>query len=97
MSKSIPYISVLTAAILGAMPLTSTAASDLTLEEILVTAEKRESSLQDTPISMLAFSSERLARFGISDLEWAITTASRPKIPPLVSIWTVYTWRGVLV
>jgi iron complex outermembrane receptor protein len=68
MSKSIRYMSVLTAAILGAMPLTSIAAGDLTLEEILVTAEKRENSLQDTPISMLAFSSERLARFGISDL-----------------------------
>ena len=44
------------------------AANDLALEEILVTAEKRESSLQDTPISILAFSSERLERFGISDL-----------------------------
>ncbi|WP_373079925.1 TonB-dependent receptor [Zhongshania sp.] len=44
------------------------AANDLALEEILVTAEKRETSLQDTPISILAFSSERLERFGISDL-----------------------------
>lgn len=43
-------------------------AAKLALEEILVTAEKRESSLQDTPISLLAFSSERLERFGVSDL-----------------------------
>ncbi len=44
------------------------AAAKLELEEILVTAEKRESSLQDTPISLLAFSQQKLERFGISDL-----------------------------
>ena len=37
------------------------------LEEILVTAQKRESSLQDTPISIAAFSGEQLERFGIDD------------------------------
>lgn len=40
----------------------------LSLEEVLVTAEKREESLQETPISILAFSAEKLARFGVTDL-----------------------------
>jgi iron complex outermembrane recepter protein len=40
----------------------------LSLEEVLVTAEKREESLQNTPISILAFSAEKLSRFGVTDL-----------------------------
>ena len=46
----------------------ATAGKALSLEEVLVTAEKREQSLQNTPISILAFSAEKLARFGVSDL-----------------------------
>ncbi len=38
------------------------------LEEIIVTAERRETSLQDTPISVLAFGSADLEKFGIDDL-----------------------------
>lgn len=38
------------------------------LEEIVVTAQKRAASLQDTPISLAAFGSDQLERFGIEDL-----------------------------
>ena len=38
------------------------------LEEIVVTAERRETALQDTPISIIAMSSETLDRKGIEDL-----------------------------
>jgi iron complex outermembrane receptor protein len=40
----------------------------LTLEEVIVTATKRETSLMDTGISITAFSSEKLQEFGIDDL-----------------------------
>jgi iron complex outermembrane receptor protein len=42
--------------------------SGLTLEEVVVTATKRETSLMDTGISITAFSSEKLQEFGIDDL-----------------------------
>jgi iron complex outermembrane recepter protein len=38
------------------------------LEEIIVTAERREASLQDTPISALAFGADQLEKFDIDDL-----------------------------
>ncbi len=38
------------------------------LEEVVVTAQKREESLQDTPISLAAFSGDHLEQFGIDDL-----------------------------
>ncbi|MCC2601060.1 TonB-dependent receptor [Sphingopyxis yananensis] len=43
-------------------------APDGGLEEIIVTAQKREESLQDTPISLAVFGSEGLATKGISGL-----------------------------
>lgn len=39
-----------------------------TLEEVIVTAEKREASLQDTPISIAALSSDNLETLGISGI-----------------------------
>ena len=42
--------------------------SGLVLEEVIVTATKRETSLMDTGISITAFSSEKLQEFGIDDL-----------------------------
>src|SRR5262245_36668372 len=38
------------------------------LEEIVVTAERRELSLQETPISVLAFTGESLEMRGVRDL-----------------------------
>jgi len=43
------------------------AASAAILPEIIVTAEKRESSIQDSPLSISAFSGEELKRQGITD------------------------------
>lgn len=50
----------------------------LQLEEVLVTAQKVESTLQDTPISMAAFSGEDIARHGIQDL--GDITAKTPNV-----------------
>ncbi|WP_299768888.1 TonB-dependent receptor [uncultured Pseudoteredinibacter sp.] len=44
-------------------------ADDLMLEEIVVTAQKREQSLQDVPISVSAVDGEKMAEAGISNLE----------------------------
>ncbi|MGI9288771.1 MAG: TonB-dependent receptor [Pseudomonadales bacterium] len=50
--------------------LTSFASAEgLVLEEVIVTAEKREESLQDVPISIAAFDDEALERLGIDDLK----------------------------
>ena len=39
-----------------------------TIDEIVVTAQKREQSLQEVPIAMSAFSSEQLERAGVADI-----------------------------
>ncbi len=44
-------------------------AQDLVLEEIIVTARKREESLQETPIAVSAFSGANLAAAGIDSLD----------------------------
>ena len=43
---------------------TSALAQQLALEEVVVTAQKREESLQDTPIAISAFTSENLEQIG---------------------------------
>lgn len=44
-------------------------AEGLTLEEVVVTARKREESLQETPISVMAFGSDALEQQDITNLE----------------------------
>jgi iron complex outermembrane receptor protein len=39
------------------------------LEEVIVTAEKRAESLQDVPISIVAFSQDKLEKLGITDIK----------------------------
>ena len=39
------------------------------LEEVIVTAEKREESIQDVPISIVAFSNDKLEKLGITDIK----------------------------
>ena len=48
---------------------TSAAAQTAGLEEIVVTARKREESIQDVPLSITAFTGEELERGGYADLE----------------------------
>ena len=45
------------------------AASDRLLEEIVVTAQKREQSLQDVPISVNVMTGERINEAGINNIE----------------------------
>ena len=45
-----------------------TVALAATLEEVVVTAQKREQSLQDVPITISALSGENLEDFGVNDL-----------------------------
>ncbi len=52
------------------------------IEEIIVTAQKREESLQDTPISIAAFDSETLEKFGINNLEDLTALATNVDITP---------------
>lgn len=42
--------------------------ADNVLEEVIVTAEKREASIQDTPISMEAFTEAAIERRGVTDI-----------------------------
>ena len=39
------------------------------LEEVIVTAQKREQLLQDVPISIAAFSQDTIEKFGINDIK----------------------------
>lgn len=52
---------------LGILSFTPVAHATSYLEEILVTAQKREQSAQDIPVSVTAYSGEQLAELGITD------------------------------
>ncbi|MCC7461169.1 MAG: TonB-dependent receptor [Gammaproteobacteria bacterium] len=89
----------LAAGLLGTLVLPAAGAlaadEDVGLEEIVVTAQKREQSLQDVGISVAAFSGDQLADLGLSD-----TTAITQQIPSLqMNAWsptlTVFNLRGV--
>jgi iron complex outermembrane receptor protein len=47
----------------------STAAASNTIEELVITAEKRSQSLQDVPVAISAFSSERRDLLGINSIQ----------------------------
>lgn len=46
----------------------STAQSQAALEEVLVTAQKREQNLQDVPVAVTAFSGDMLQKSGVNDI-----------------------------
>lgn len=56
------------AALMMAAP-AGTGAQEPGLEEVVVTAERREASIQDTPVSVVALSSAQMQDFGMSDLK----------------------------
>lgn len=59
---------ILVAAVASASFITQMPAWAQQLEEIIVSAERRELLLQDTPISLMAFSGERLEERGVRDM-----------------------------
>jgi iron complex outermembrane receptor protein len=78
--------------LLAAMPAVSTAQ---VLEEIVVTAQKREQNLQDVPISVTAFTGDQIDALGMTDF-----TEITQQIPGLqLSAWspnlTILNLRGV--
>jgi iron complex outermembrane receptor protein len=61
----------LTAAVIAATAIPSMSlaqGSSATLEEVVVTAQRRETLLQDTPIAVTAFGAEKIADLGIYDI-----------------------------
>ena len=52
-----------------AAPLPALAQESLTIEEVIVTAQKRDESLQDVPISIDVIGQEELENLGVTDLE----------------------------
>ncbi|ROS04850.1 iron complex outermembrane receptor protein [Sinobacterium caligoides] len=63
-----PLAVMIATASLGLLSGNAVAAENLALEEIVVTAEKREATLQDTPISLAAFDDTALTKFGIDNM-----------------------------
>jgi iron complex outermembrane receptor protein len=63
------------AAAIGAALGAATAAKAQQLEEIIVTAERRELNLQDTPISVMSFEGEALELRGVDDMFELATVA----------------------
>src|SRR3546814_13351282 len=52
-----------------AAPVAASEADDSNINEIIVTAQKREQNLQDVPISMAVVSGEKLADFNATDIK----------------------------
>ena len=72
MSRRQKPIVIALAALIGmpfAMPALSQDNSAGGLEEVVVTARKREESLQDAPLTVTAFSAKRIAEYDITSLE----------------------------
>ncbi|WP_372780253.1 TonB-dependent receptor [Litorivivens sp.] len=72
-------------------------ASAPALEEVLVTAEKKEASLQDTPISLSAFNSEDIEKLGISnlaDIQFSVPNMAMRQFPNSQSSLRVFI-RGI--
>jgi len=60
----------------------------VTLEEVIVTAQRREQSLQDVPVAITAFSAETLERTGATGLQDIVGKApvSLGLLAPLASL-----------
>jgi iron complex outermembrane receptor protein len=69
------------ASVCAALPLGATAAA---LEEVIVTAQKREQSLQETPIAMSAFTEKTLEEMKVSSIEGIAGKAPNVIIVPTV-------------
>lgn len=65
MARAVALISCASTSI----PVMSASESSLMLEEVIVTAEKRQQSLQDVPISIAVLNADALEKFNIDELE----------------------------
>ena len=89
-----PASQVAAAVALAMLAPAGTAAEDVMLEEVVVTAERREQNLQDMPISATVFDAEELARRGVTDLNDIQTVAPSVAIN-VVNRSTFVNIRGV--
>ena len=64
------------------------------MEEVVVTAQKREENLQDVPISVAAFSGEKLEALGVDDIQGLPAITPGLQIENLVG-YTIIFLRGV--
>ncbi|MCV6626561.1 MAG: TonB-dependent receptor, partial [Cellvibrionaceae bacterium] len=62
-----PLVIAIAAGLTAAVPMVQ--AQDLMLEEVVVTAQKREQGLQDVPVAVSAVSGEKIDDIGITDFE----------------------------
>jgi iron complex outermembrane receptor protein len=67
-SKALMHVGLLVAALPVASALAAEGGEGGTLEEIVVTAQKRVESVQDVPVSITVISNEQLTRAGVSTL-----------------------------
>ncbi len=66
------------------------------IEEVVVTAEKRQATVQDTPIAITAYSSEELALRGIDDIEDLQFSAPNLVVSPNAQSPVTYAYiRGI--
>jgi len=82
--KNKHFISTIVAALgLAVSPVSYVHAQDSALEEIIVTAERREASLQETDISMTVLGGKTLQELGISDYTDLQDFAPNVRTPPI--------------
>lgn len=62
-------VSLLSMAVSAIVLSSSGLAAAASLEEVIVTAQKRSESLQDVPVTLHAFSNEALTDFGITNTQ----------------------------
>src|SRR5687768_12193311 len=94
-SLRVPVSHVSTAVALALMnPVTGAAAEETVLEEVIVTAERREQNLQDVPISATVLSGDELEARGVTDLNDIQTVAPSVAIN-VVNRSTFVNIRGV--
>jgi len=67
--RFVAQASLLALASVGGFALPAAAQEGVQVEDVIITAQKREQNLQDVPISVTAVSGERLEAAGIENLE----------------------------
>lgn len=63
-NETIFSVAFLTASILGTFPIQAISQGEMILEEVIVTAQKREERIQEVPLSVAAFTSDMVERVG---------------------------------